>query len=111
MGDWRRLNGAGPFLGAGGGEFSRSVSLSIESEESLSSRMTGSAADGMKAGAFARKRCPERVTPGACGEMVVLVSRESDEREGMVGITSRGGRTVECITVVCVVSDSFGKGA
>ena len=63
--DCRRLNGTGPFLGAGGGEFSMFVSVSVESDESLSSGMTKSAADGMKAGALPRKRCPERVALGA----------------------------------------------
>ena len=100
VGDWRRLNGTCPFLGAGGGEFSKCVSLFVESEESLSSRMTNSVADGMNAGALARKRCPERVIPGFGDEMAVTISRESEEKEGMVGATCRGGRTVECIMVV-----------
>ncbi len=99
VGDCRRLNGIGPFLGAGGGEFSRSVSLSVESDESLSSGMTGSATDGMKAGALARKRCPERVTEGTGDKMTVHVSR-SVEKDGSVGATGRGGGTVEYITVV-----------
>ncbi len=74
VGDCRRLNGTGPFLGAGGGEFSRSVSFSVESDESLSSGMIGCVADGMKAGALARKRCLEQVTAGAGDEMTVPIS-------------------------------------
>ena len=61
----KRWEGAGPFCGAAGGGRSIGASDASESEESLSSVITGKAADGTNGGAEARKRWPERVTPRA----------------------------------------------
>ena len=52
--------------------------------------MTGSAAEGIKGDASARKRCPERVTTGA-GSMRVPGSLAVGSDS--VGATGRGGRT------------------
>ena len=61
--------------------------------------MTGNAAEGTNGDASARKRCPERVTIGA-GEGITVPSSCAVELDGSVGATGRGGRTMECSTVV-----------
>ena len=59
--------------------------------------MTGSAAEGTKGDASARKRCPERVTADAGSVRSPCSGAVEDDNEGATGC---GGRTVEWGVVV-----------